>query len=115
MDYVTIEGLKVWGVHGCHKYERESPQEFLVGLRVGAELRAPGSSDALADTIDFDFLKSAVTDAFAGARHYLIESLAEEIAAAILKDERAREVTVSIQKPDVWLDAVPGIIITRMK
>jgi FolB domain-containing protein len=115
MDYVTIDQMRVRGVHGCHKYERESPQDFLVSLRVGTDLRAPGTSDALADTIDFDFLKSAVADAFAGARHYLIEALAEEIAAAILKDERAKEATVSIQKPDVWPDAVPGISITRAK
>ena len=115
MDYVTLDQFRVRGIHGCHKYEREAPQDFIVSLKVGMDLSVPGASDNLEDTLDFDFLKSAVTTAFAGERKYLIETLAEEIAAAILKDARVREITVSIQKPDVWPDAIPGVIITRSK
>ena len=115
MDYVTIDGLRARGIHGCHKYEREEPQDFIVSLKVGMDLSVSGASDNLVETIDFDFLKSAVTTAFAGERKYLIETLAEEIATAILKDSRVQEITVSIQKPDVWPDAVPGVVITRPK
>ena len=116
MDYVTIDALRVRGIHGCHKYEREDPQDFLVSLRVETDLASSGASDALADTVDFDFLKKAIDDAFAANRRYLVETLAEEIATAILKDERAKSVTVSIRKPDVWKDAgMPGIEITRSR
>ena len=115
MDYVTIDNLRVKGIHGCHKYERENPQEFLIALKIGVDARKPGSSDDLAHTIDFDFLKTTVEAAFAGPRHYLVESLAEEIAAEILKDERAKEITVTIQKPEVWPNAIPGIVITRAR
>jgi dihydroneopterin aldolase len=116
MDYVTVDALRVRGIHGCHKYERTDPQDFLVSVQVGADLSVPAASDALEDAIDFDFIRGAVEEAFARERRYLIETIAEEIAQAILKDARALEVSVSIKKPDVWKgDGMPGVSVARTK
>jgi dihydroneopterin aldolase len=116
MDYVTIDSLRVRGIHGCHKHERKDAQDFLVSVKVATDLSVSGASDKLAETIDFDFLKDTIDEAFAKSRRYLIETLAEEIAQVILKDERAREVTISIQKPEVWpKGGMPGISITRTR
>jgi FolB domain-containing protein len=114
MDYVTVDALRVRGIHGCHKYERTDPQEFLVSVKVGADLSNPAASDALEDAIDFDFIRGAVEEAFARERRYLIETIAEEIARAVLLDARALEVSVSVRKPEVWKgNGMPGVEITR--
>lgn len=115
MDYVTLNQFRLSGVHGHHAHERVVEQEFEVSLRVACEVHAAGKSDALPDTIDFDFLRTSVETVFRAKSYYLVEALAEDIAAAILQDARAKEVTVAIQKKAVWPDAIPGIEITRRR
>jgi len=113
MDYLTVEGLTVYGAHGHYDHERTREQEFQVSLKVGAHLVRAGQSDALTDTIDYDDLKRIVLETFAKESRYLIESLAETIAERILATTFASEATVSIQKKAVWDNGVPGVIITR--
>lgn len=115
MDYVTLEELKIRGVHGHHEHERHVEQEFEVSMKVACDISAAGKSDQLPDTIDFDFLRKCAEDVFASKSYYLVEALAEEIAARVLTDPRAKEITVSIQKTAVWPDAVPGVVIMRTK
>lgn len=113
MDYLTIDGLTVRGAHGYYEAERQKEQSFLVSLTVGLHLRTPGQSDSLTDTIDYDSLKRIVDEVFAKETRYLVESLAETIAERILAETRALEVTISLQKPEVWESGIPGVTITR--
>ncbi len=113
MDYLTIDGLSVLGAHGYYDHERQKEQTFTVSLRIGTHLRTSGQSDALGDTIDYDVLKRIVLETFAKETRYLIESLAETVAERILRETPALEVTISIQKPEVWETGTPGISITR--
>lgn len=113
MDYLTINDLRVSGAHGHYDHERVKEQDFLVSLTVGAHLLRAGQSDALIDTIDYDVLKRIVLETFARESRYLVESLAETIAERILTETSALEVSISIQKTQVWESGVPGICITR--
>jgi dihydroneopterin aldolase len=115
MDYITIDDLRVNAAHGHYEKERQVEQEFLISLRVGIDAHAAGNSDKLADTIDYDSLRTSVEEVFKGKSHYLIEALAEEVAQKVLKDTIAREVSISIKKTAVWPNGVPGISITRTK
>ena len=115
MDYITIDNLRVNGAHGHYDHERNAEQEFLLSLRIGIDTKKPAESDALADTIDYDFLRSIVENVFSGKSRYLIETLAEEIAQNILAETIAQEVSISIQKTGVWTNGIPGISITRTK
>ena len=113
MDYLTIDGLTVQGAHGYYEHERQQEQSFVVTLRVGTHLRTSGQSDALGDTIDYDVLKRIVQETFAQETRYLVESLAETIAERILAQTPALEVTISIQKPEVWESGIPGVTLAR--
>lgn len=115
MDYITIDHLRIQGKHGHFEHERQVEQEFLISLKVGVDAREAGKSDELADTIDYDHVRSIVQEIFKGTSHYLVEALAEEIAQRILADTPAREVTISIQKTAVWPNGVPGVVITRSR
>ncbi|MDB5195403.1 MAG: diguanylate cyclase [Parcubacteria group bacterium] len=113
MDYLTIDHLVVLGVHGQYDHERTREQSFHVSLRVGTHLKRAGQSDTLADTIDYDLLKRIVEETFAHETRYLVESLAETIAARILRETPALEATVAIKKPEAWDNGIPGVAITR--
>jgi dihydroneopterin aldolase len=113
MDYLTIDALTIRAAHGHYEHERRVEQEFVISLRVGMSAGKAAESDALTDTIDYDFLRKIVEEVFAGKTQYLLEALAEHIAERILSETSAREVTISIQKPAVWPSGIPGVQFTR--
>ena len=115
MDYITIDGLRVNGAHGHYEHERNAEQEFLVSLRIGIDAKKAAETDALADTIDYDLLRTIIETIFNGKSRYLLEALAEEIIQKILLETIAQEVTITIQKTGVWSNGIPGVSITRSK
>lgn len=115
MDRIHIDDLIVHGVHGHYEHEWEQPQRFNISLSVGIDAADASLHDALAETIDYDMLRSIVEAVFASSRTALIEALAERIATDILSDVRAHDVCVSVRKLDAWDNGVPGVTITRAR
>jgi dihydroneopterin aldolase len=115
MDFLHIDDLTVSATHGHYEPEWSTEQRFRISLRVGFDSHRAGDTDTLVDTIDYDALKKTVQDVLAADRRYLIEKLANDIAARILTDARSLEVTVTIKKLDIWENGVPGVTITRSK
>jgi dihydroneopterin aldolase/2-amino-4-hydroxy-6-hydroxymethyldihydropteridine diphosphokinase len=115
MDYLHIDSFTTGATHGHYEHEWSREQNFDVSLKVGFESKKSGDTDTLADTIDYDDLKKILVDTLAGKRRFLVEKIAEEIAAKVLKDARALEVTVTIRKLEAWDNGVPGVTITRTR
>ncbi len=60
-DRIELRGLRAVGLHGASPEERKQAQPFEVDVTIEADLRSPGRSDDLDDTIDY----AAVTEAVA--------------------------------------------------
>lgn len=113
MDYIHIDALRILGKHGHYVRERRGTQDFEISLRVATDVQRAGKSDKLRHSINYADLKKIVEEVFAAAPRYLLETLAEDIAKKILKDTRAKEVTITIKKLAIWKNGVPGVTITR--
>jgi 7,8-dihydroneopterin aldolase/epimerase/oxygenase len=104
-----IKDLVIAGKHGVHDHEKENPQRF--GVTV--ELSIAGSkaivSDNLADTPDWSQLKRDIIKIVEGKTYNLIERLAMEITASILKDKRVSRAVVTIDKIDAFESGIPGV------
>jgi len=89
------------GHHGYLPFERQTGQRFVVDLTLSVDLRSPGRSDQLADTIDYGAVYGDVKRVVEGPPHFdLIESVAESVAQEVLaRDERVAAVTVRVGKP----------------
>ncbi len=114
-DRVFIEKLSLKGRHGVLPREREAEQEFLVDMSAQCDTRPAARSDELKDAIDYDRFREIARDLVSGSSFYLIETLAEKIAEKILEDRRIASVSITIRKPSVYTDALPGISITRSR
>lgn len=120
LDEVFLEGLRFYAYHGVNPEERTLGQRFLVDVRVETDLRAAGQSDDLNDTISYSAVYKRVRAIVEGEPRDLIETVAEEIASAVLTEfGRAQAVTVTLRKPEVaikgaMLDAA-GIRIRRTR
>jgi dihydroneopterin aldolase len=115
MDYIHIDKLVFRGKHGCFAKERRVEQEFALSVKLGVDTAKAGHSDNLADTINYSEVKKTIQEVIEGGSRFLIETLAEEIAQKILQDQRIQTVELTIQKPEVWQNGVPGVTIFRSR
>ena len=102
-DRIILEGMRFQGTHGVHEHEQLNPQAFAVDVELALDLRPAGVSDDLTRTVDYSRAFEMCGRIVESTRFRLIEALAEAIAAELLADFEADEVTVRIGKPDVQL------------
>jgi len=98
VDRILISGLREMGVHGVLEEEQHREQPFGVDVELLVDLAAAGESDALADTVDYGALCSAVSRIVAQEHYQLLERLAERIAEVCRADPRVRGVVVEVRK-----------------
>ncbi|GAB3648224.1 dihydroneopterin aldolase [Glycomyces tarimensis] len=98
-DVITLSGLKVHGRHGVFDHEREVGQDFIVDVALATSTVRAAATDDLQHTIDYGGLADDLADIVAGEPCNLIETLAERLAAACLRDERVQRATVTVHKP----------------
>ena len=73
-------------------------QEVVVNVRLEADLRTPGRSDLLEDTVDYARATKIVEELIESSQANLLEHLADNLATALLEVEGVRAVTVEIAK-----------------
>jgi len=119
-DEILLEGMRFYAYHGVNPEERALGQRFTVDVVLAVDLRRPGQSDDLADTVSYSAVYKVVRGIMEGRSRQLIEAVAEEIAAAILTEfPLVARVIVTVRKPEVpmkgsMLDAA-GVRIRRSR
>ena len=98
MDRILIAGLREMGVHGVLAEEQERAQPFQVDLELLVDLAPAGSSDTLADTVDYGVLCDAVRRVVADEHHQLLERLAARIADVCRSEAHVHGVVVEVRK-----------------
>lgn len=98
VDAISITGLRVKTHIGVTPEEQERPQEVVIHLTIHADLRSPGASDALEDTVDYARATAVVAQLVEASRANLLEHLAEEVARSVLGLPGVDAVDVEIAK-----------------
>jgi dihydroneopterin aldolase len=104
MDTVRIKGLKVETIVGVHAWERKVPRPVVVDIELATDVARAARSDALRDAIDYHAVAQAASAFIAQAQPQLIETLAEQLAAQLMRQFGAPWVKLELHKPG----AVPG-------
>jgi dihydroneopterin aldolase len=90
-----------YGFHGASIAEQEVGQRFVVDLEVHRDLRRPGISDNLADTVSYSKLFKLAKEVLEGPRRKLLENVAATIAQRALDEYAVDAVRVKVMKPEV--------------
>lgn len=99
MITIRVEDLRLFGRHGVHAHEKETGQEFVfdVSLEVGTR----GTSDRIADAVDYREVTRVVQEVNGSRSFDLIEALADATAAALYDRFSPDRVCVRVTKPAV--------------
>ncbi|MGB0788028.1 MAG: dihydroneopterin aldolase [Marinirhabdus sp.] len=98
MGSIKLKNIKVYAYHGCLTEEGKIGSDYLVNLKVEADLKRAAETDSLGDTIDYVGLQKIVTAEMA-QRSQLLETVGKRIMGRIFKELKGvKKVKVSIAK-----------------
>ncbi|GIL39610.1 dihydroneopterin aldolase [Roseiterribacter gracilis] len=90
---------------GVHAFEREARQRIRINLGMDVIDRPGAAGDKLENVVSYEDIVVGVRALVAERHVNLIETLAERIATLVLEDRRVREVSVRVEKLDIFHDA----------
>jgi FolB domain-containing protein len=97
-DRIELRGLRMLGVIGVLDHEQAAPQPLEVDIDLELDLSMAGTSDDLADTVNYGEVCAQVEAVVERSRFSLLEALAEAIAAEVLDRTSVDALTVTIRK-----------------
>ena len=98
MATITISELEVFFHVGVPDEERSRPQRLLVTVRLTKAFSAAAATDDLTKTIDYDAVAQRLLRFGEGRSWRLIETLATDIAQALLAEFGPSSVWVEVKK-----------------
>jgi dihydroneopterin aldolase len=114
MDAILMRDLRVEASIGIHKRERHVRQTLSIDLDIGLPGTAVFSSDKVADTIDYEQVSLRIRDLAASQHFRLVETVAERVAALLMKDMGAPWCKVSVSKLGILANVkLVGVTIER--
>jgi dihydroneopterin aldolase len=105
MDKVVLAGLEFYGRHGVHAEETKLGARFVIDLEMFLAL--DGIADRLAETVDYGAVYEIIQHEVTASRYYLIEVLANHIAAQVLAQHpKIQRLIVRVHKPHAPIEGV---------
>ena len=98
VDRILMDGMAFFGRHGVFPAERELGARFSVDVELEGDLRVPGATDRLEDTIDYALAYDLVRQVVEGEPCHLLEAVAQRIADRLLKIQGVTRATIRVRK-----------------
>ncbi len=99
LDRITLSGLRARGHHGVLAAERDLGQEFVVDATLWLDLSSAASHDDVTRTVHYGELAETLAGIVTGEPVNLIETLADRLVRACLRDGRVMRAEVTVHKP----------------
>lgn len=116
MDRIFISDLRGRCIIGVNEEERHEKQDVVINVVIFTDLRKPGKSDRLEDTVDYRALKERLVAMVEDSHYHLVEALAEAVAQICLEHPAVHRVRVRVEKPSALRAArSAGVEMVRRK
>ncbi len=99
MDRIVLHDVRLTVYLGVPVAERSRTQEVFLDVSLGCDTAKAGRSDDFHDTIDYRAVLHTIHRVAVDRPYFLVESMAECIAAAILAEFPVSEVQLRLRKP----------------
>ena len=99
---------------GVYDEEKGRTQKVRINVEAEPEIWPDPSRDDIGDTVSYALFVEHVFSVTKDRHIHLVETLAEDIAAACLR-EKIRQVRVRVEKLEIYPFCVPGVEIVRTK
>ena len=121
LRHVFLRDLTLPASIGVYPQEERAPQRIRINVDLGVTDEAASAADGigrdeLARVVDYAAVAKLVRRIVGAGHVRLVETLAERIAAACLKDARIQIVRIRLEKLDIFPDAASaGVEVERRR
>lgn len=98
MDIIFLSEFRAETIIGVYPWEREMPQTIQLDLEIGLPHSRAGTSDNVADTIDYGKVVERIQQELEVKHFSLVEALAEYLANLVMTEFGAPWIRISITK-----------------
>lgn len=98
MDVIFLSEFRAETIIGIYPWEREVAQTIQLDLEIGLPHSHAGTSDDVADTIDYGKVVERIRQVLAEKHFSLVEALAEHIAQLVMAEFGSPWIRISISK-----------------
>lgn len=114
MDKVFVRDLRINALIGIYEWERRIRQQIRIDLEMGWDNRVPAASDAIEDTMNYKAAAKRVMAYVEDSEFQLVETLAENLAALLIREFDLPWVKITLGKPGaVTGSSEVGVVIER--
>ncbi len=99
MDKIIIRDLRLKTMVGTFPDEKKSPQEIILNIELGYDIRKAARTDDLSDTVDYKAVKRKLIEFVEANSFNLIETVAEKCASICLSTNGVISVKITLDKP----------------
>ncbi len=114
-DHIKISGLRLVTTIGVPEAERARPQSVSVNVSITLSKSFKGFDDRIDHTIDYYRVSERLRDVAATGERQLIETLAEDLAAAVIGFDGVCAVTLEVEKFILADCDSVSVVITRAR
>lgn len=104
-DKIFIQKLEIPCIIGTLPKERKKKQKIVLDLEFPTDVRKAARRDDLRDALNYRKIANYITKFVSESRFYLIETLAEHLAKALLREFKLKSLTLRISKPNAIKNA----------
>ena len=114
MDIVFIRELRIDTVIGVYDWERLVRQTVVLDLEMATDISKAAGDDALEHTLDYAAISARLIAFIEASEFELIETMAEQVAAIVLKEFSVPWLRLRLSKPGAVAQARDvGVLIER--
>ncbi|MGQ9831618.1 MAG: dihydroneopterin aldolase [Thermochromatium sp.] len=115
-DIVFIRGLRLDTRIGVHDWERQARRPVILDLELAGDVARAAASDRIADALDYEAVTRRLTEVVTHSQYALIETLAEQCAALLIREFDIPWLRLTLNKPGAVGEGVEvGVIIERSR
>jgi len=112
-DEIHIEQLEVSGVIGVSEHERKTPQRLIINISFWPLRQTRDMADKIGDTINYAVVAGETQRFVHDQAVNLIETLADRLAAHLLKSFPIQKITVEVRKFPLEHAKYVAAVVTR--
>jgi dihydroneopterin aldolase len=117
-DWLRLAGIQAYGHLGVTSKERDLGQRVEADVEVAYEQTARRKPDSMESYVDYEEVGRFVRSQIEASRCKLVETLAEEVAIALLSEFDTPQVRVRLRKlhvPVPDFSGIPEVVIERSR
>lgn len=97
---IHVKNLRLRTIIGIFDWERKIKQDIVINYSFTIDGSDVRETDSIESTVDYKSLTKQIIDDVERSDFYLLEKLAQHVLDHIMRDDRIREATVEVDKPN---------------